>query len=294
MKITFVILAAMCATASATSKEKLISVFIDAHADEAYIERKSGSEPETYIFMQGQALGGTTDDESLDSKTFTEIIEPLRKELKVKNYYSSEKPKDADLLLVVHWGATDALTDLIEDLDLLNTVGFENDLADAFTLSDISDPTSMEAAAIENELTLRTYAIYDWDEGIGGQNEHKNYSMLGFKKALTDRKHSLVDQYRIAGQSMLERYFIVLIAYDWQLMQTTGEKMALWETRFSVQADGTNFEDSLPALARAANEYFGVDLEKMAIPKTYLGKGDINVGELEVIETATEAKKLKD
>ena len=89
-------------------------------------------------------------------------------------------------------------------------------------------------------------------------------------------------------QEMLreERYFLVLMAFDWQKLRKTGEKDLVWSTRFSMDAVRVNFHDAHFALSRGASNYFGTNLDgKLGKAKTFTGPGEVVTGDLKVVET---------
>jgi hypothetical protein len=91
-----------------------------------------------------------------------------------------------------------------------------------------------------------------------------------------------------------ERYFIVLMAYDWQKMRLEKEFDLVWSTRFSLDAIGTNFRDAHFALRRGAANYIGTNLDgDLGKTKTHLGTGDVELGDLEVVETVKETSSEK-
>ena len=98
------------------------------------------------------------------------------------------------------------------------------------------------------------------------------------------------DEYELQEMLREERYFLVLMAFDWQLLRKTGEKKLLWSTRFSLDAVKTNFKDAHFALSRGAANYFGTNLDRMAKATTDLGPGEVKTGELKVVETLEEEK----
>ncbi len=94
------------------------------------------------------------------------------------------------------------------------------------------------------------------------------------------------DEYELRDMLKDERYFIVLMAYDWQKLRTEKEYELVWSTRFSLDAIGTNFREAHFALSRGAANYIGTNLDgDLGKTKTHLGPGDIEFGTIEVIET---------
>jgi hypothetical protein len=53
------------------------------------------------------------------------------------------------------------------------------------------------------------------------------------------------------------RYFVVLMAYDFQMLWRDKKHKLLWETRFSLRQRHNEFDKGLEGMARAASAYFG-------------------------------------
>src|SRR4029077_1062468 len=64
-----------------------------------------GLRPESYTFMEGLHLGGTTRDTTMEKTQFLAIAQMLARGLAQQKYFPTTDPKDADLVIVVHWGA---------------------------------------------------------------------------------------------------------------------------------------------------------------------------------------------
>ena len=89
-----------------------------------------------------------------------------------------------------------------------------------------------------------------------------------------------------------DRYFIVLMAYDWQKMRLENKFDLVWSTRFSLDAIGTNFRDAHYALSRGAANYIGTNLDgDLGKTKTHLGTGDAELGDIEVVATVKESEE---
>ena len=72
-----------------------------------------------------------------------------------------------------------------------------------------------------------------------------------------------------------DRYFVILMAYDFQLMWKEKKHKLLWETRFSIRQRHNNFDDALAGMAKAASEYFGQNTGGLVRRDTPLGRVDI-------------------
>ena len=74
------------------------------------------------------------------------------------------------------------------------------------------------------------------------------------------------------------RYIVVLMAYDFQLMWKQKKTKLVWETRFSIGEQRNRFDQQLVAMALEASKYSGQDshgLVRKAVPE-----GKVEVGEV--------------
>ena len=95
------------------------------------------------------------------------------------------------------------------------------------------------------------------------------------------------DLYELDSALNRERYFFVVLAYDYQKFKNEKEMKLLWITRFSIQATGTNFEDAYKELTFAASDYFGKNMKGLQKKRTD-DDSKVEMGEIEVLETVPE------
>ena len=75
-----------------------------------------------------------------------------------------------------------------------------------------------------------------------------------------------------------DRYFVVMMAYDFQMLWKQKKHKLLWETRFSVSEHGNRFDKQLGAMALYASKYFGQDsggLVHKGLPDGKVELGDV-------------------
>src|SRR6187549_1988293 len=93
-------------------------------ANNSYLERRlvdGKPRRETYVFMEGNRIKGGTVDRSIERMPFREIAEFLAPKLTTQNYWPTSDVKEADLVLLVHWGVTHpraSLNDMTSRIDL--------------------------------------------------------------------------------------------------------------------------------------------------------------------------------
>jgi hypothetical protein len=73
------------------------------------------------------------------------------------------------------------------------------------------------------------------------------------------------------------RYFVVLLAYDFQVMWKQKKHKLLWETRFSISERRNAFDKALPVMAQYASRYFGQPSNGLL--RTRVPEGSVKVGE---------------
>jgi hypothetical protein len=99
---------------------------------------------------------------------------------------------------------------------------------------------------------------------------------------LQHRRDELVDELED------NRYFVVLMAYDFRLLWKEKKHKLLWETRFSIRQRHNDFDQQLAAMAADASRYFGQDTQ--GVIRTPLREGKVTLGQPKVIDVEPEKK----
>ncbi len=264
---------------------KVARVFVDSEASLSYDERKngeSGAKYETYAFMKGNFYGGSFSDKSLRTPSFDEIIGTLAENMKERNYYPAADAMKSDLLIIVHYGTTSVQQDL-EELFLI-------DPTDPYAEQSDPDGFSEVYNDLHDEIDDLDYIAR---ERVAQHQGSMDNSRLGIGKALDRKNINKTEEFDLRVELEDERYFIILMAYDFHKIRENNERELLWTTRFSVPAVGTNFMDAYPALARAGKEYYGTSLEKYAKTSTHFGTGSVDIGTLETVGVEEDADSEK-
>ncbi len=267
-------------------KRETTRVLVDSVAKDEYVqarELEGGNSVETYHIFKGRFFGGNVRDNSLTRVPFIDIASALVKDLRKNRYYPASSKEKGDLLIVVHWGVT-AIEDDWEDLLGITDYG-SNETGNAF-----GDEGSDALGGLDSGNSFSSDYAFDGDFYDQRQySDASNAKLIGFDRALRRKGLMPQDEYELRTMLRDERYFIILMAYDWQKLRTEKEFDLLWSTRFSLDSIGTNFEEAYHSLSRAASDYYGTHLDgELAKSKTWLGSGDVETGELEVVETVEE------
>ena len=106
---------------------------------------------------------------------------------------------------------------------------------------------------------------------------------LGTGPYVTDREKLLT------AELNEERYFVVLMVYDYQAMKKEKRSKLLWTTRLSVRTAGNNFTEALPVLAQAGSHVFGKQVEGLVHAKANLREGRVTFGEMKILGVVDQA-----
>lgn len=261
---------------------KVARVFIDSEASSSYKEHKeseNGATYETYVFIKGNFYGGDISDKSLRNVTFEELVGTIGDSMKQRNFYPSASADQGDLLVVVHYGLMSVPQDLgdLFQLDMDDPYGeqpFDEDGEEGDEEQIDEDPLINDTYF--NDLKRLSELSHNNQAGMSNIK-------LGIGRALNRRNITVTEEFDLRTELEAERYFIILMAYDYKKLRSKKKQELLWTTRFSVPSQGTNFEDAYPALARAASSYYGSSLDKYAKTSTHFGTGSVDIRTLETV-----------
>ncbi len=212
---------------------------------------------ETYGFGRGGFYGSPTRDETIDAESFMDIARVIARPLADKNFVPTRDPKKAKLLIMVYWGATSGTLDPSSE-------NFQFQRADR--------PRS------EN----RSFDLLGPISFQGGLVDLQNSLILGYADEISETHPRLGIIHNVKRDDLIDdiehnRYFVVLMAYDFQMLWKEKKRKLLWETRFSIREQGNDFRKMLPSMAKYASQFFGQDshgLVRRAIPE---GKVEMGV-----------------
>jgi hypothetical protein len=239
--------------------------------------------PESYAFGKGGIWGGAMKDESFEKMTFLDVAHVIAQPLAGKNYIPSKDPKAAKLLIMVYWGTTHA-PEHASSSDAYTRMS-------ALMGAEMHPPTpaAMQSTGAQikgtpaSEGEMVALAAIEAENRIRDKDDALNAAMLGYDSwwfSTANYRDTPLDIFRKEMLEELEtnRYFVVLMAYDFQLMWKQKKHKLLWETRFSVRQRGHNFDEDLAAMADSASKYFGQDsqgLVRTSVPFAHVEIGEV-------------------
>ena len=214
-------------------------------------------QPESYALLKGGLWGGEIADPTIDKVSFDAIGQTIAGALASQNFFPSRDPKTTRLLIVVFWGTTREL-DYHEPFAPLPTPPIGVDNAPALPSPLLSESGRLSAAEVRKDTEVIVDAA----------------NLLGYPSPLDP-------------ELLSRRYFVVLLAYDFQAKLTQEKSMLLWEARFSIRERGNEFKKQLAAMARNASQYFGQDSHGLAHKP--VPEGHVVVGEIRSLDVVPNA-----
>jgi hypothetical protein len=261
---------------------------------------------ETYAFGEGGSWGGSLNDFTIDKLRFLDITRLIAPTLAGKNYLSGKDPRQTDLLIMVYWGTTSGTNDnggasssaLYQIAHALITPPLPpRPTPPRGGAGQVGTGAQQEYWAAEESgwsaMAQADMLIHLANRQRDRQNI-ENAKVLGYLPELirvadyqgTAREFRRQD---IVDDVEENRYFVVLLAYDFQELWQHKQRKLLWETRFSIRERGHDFTKDLAGMAQYASRYFGQD-SKGLIRKP-LRETKVILGDTKVLGYETATKK---
>jgi hypothetical protein len=240
----------------AVNASTMVAVDSDVSRDYVRSRLPDGTlQPEGYVFGKGGSLPGIMADDSIDSMDFLTVAHTVAPTLAKRKYVSSQDPQKTRLLIMVYWGTTQGTVDL----------GFTPEFMMPFSASYMMQNRVRDQIDHQNAELLGYTA-----DGLIGTDE--GYWMQTSPGAF---RYKVLDE---INEVELSRYFVVLMAYDFQMMWKEKKPKLLWVTRLSIDERRNDFVKELPAMLRIASPYFGRStkgLLRNAVPEGRVDVGDV-------------------
>ncbi len=246
--------------------------------------------PESYVVSEGEFFGGSTRDSGLEKVPFREVVTTVGRSLARQNYFPAKDPKLAELLIAVYWGTTTIEEDPNKQLNVeaLNSAvaSYNAAVAAAAAGGPPADPAQLNGVLNERDngaISANSIAAF-------------NAKLLGYATALRKKESgpNVTAEERTFREDLAEeRYFVVLLAYDYQALMKEHVRRLRWTTRMSVSASGVNFRTSLAAMNQMAANYFGKQVDDLQRAQVAPKEGKVEIGEVKVVDDPAPAAKPK-
>jgi hypothetical protein len=297
-------LAALLAGGSAAQAADFEAVFARVSPEFVREKNPDGSlKPVKYAFGKGGYYNSPISDKSIDGLEFIDVAKVLAKALREQGYVPSKDTADVKLLIMVYWGTTHAVGPESASVGMQQAATDNRDLAlaqsrmnwDTQSLGGNSDHTSQEilsmdrsSVSIATDQFLSSVAMVENEKRQRLQQDASIAALLGYSswwQATIDAPSNTPQA--MARDDMLNelehyRYFIVLMAYDFQVMMRQKKPLLLWEERFSIRQQGNQFDRQLPSMVHQAAAYFGRNTD--GLTHQPLPTGEVEIKEPSLIE----------
>ena len=291
-----------------SSTDGITAVSARASEDYSRVKNRDGSYgTEYYAFGEGGRWTGDSRDPSLDGLNFIDVARAVSGPLRDQNYLPTRDPKETKLLILVYWGRTrtpggandsEAVQNLQKATDHVASAKStqEEMLAAQNRAASLNGPGMVCGkiqTTVDGEVTTEkmdsenaangALAVVSAENTLRDQLDGRNAAMLGFDTALRESQglagtalaHRRTELIQEIEQ---QRYFVVLMAYDFQVLWKQKKHKLLWETRYSVPQSGLAFDQYLLAMTQGASKYFGRNsrgIERVSAPEGRVDVGDV-------------------
>ncbi len=275
--------------------------------------------PEYCTFGNGGRWSAPMRDLDFEQMKFDDVVKVVARPMKKQGYVSGLDPKEISLLVMVYWGTTDGSGGSGQEVATGNLAGGQANLNGARqNEGSVPDkngnhimPKGMTwgsnwgtvkgslfganlnqdvlvARLQEQDAESEFDAVMAANDVVNRQRDRmlvQNAMLLGYDSELTATNRLAYTAAQIRRQDIVDelednRYFVVLMAYDFPLLMKEKKAKLLWETRYSVRQRGIDFSKSLAAITEQASRYFGQDTHGLL--RKPLPEGRVTLGKLEV------------
>jgi hypothetical protein len=289
------LLTGACAwTAPGFAADEVVATAIYARVGNGYQRERlpDGSfKPEYYALANGGRIEGTTSDVTMDRIQYPEVAQIAVRLLARQNYHYAQSAKQADLMIVLHWGTTIAFNggNYSQAVNQVATSMAGNDPQGMGSQERSMSAVPGEGSGISEDAMMRLMM----ENRARDQINAANARVLGYIDDVNEsndirRWAGGGDRYNDLIADVEEsRYYIIVSAYDFDQLVNQQKKKLLWQTRVSVRAPGNRFDDSVAAMMKGASKYFGQDSGRLIRGEE--SKGVVELGDLKFLGEAKEA-----
>jgi hypothetical protein len=244
-----------------SESEKLTAVSSSAHNGYVRTRLADGSfRPETFAFGNGGVLGGlNSSDPTFDGVKFEYMTRMLAGPLANQKFYAADLPEDTNQLIMVYWGTT---------FGGINT----------------------QDGVLQDQINYANAKLLGFDsegpfQGMSDPAADPSHAFMGNTFRATFLNHVHGD---VMSAVEVNRYYVILRAYDFQEAWKHKKQKLLWETRFSLSERRHDFEREVPAMARSASLYFGQDSYGLVMKP--VPEGRVDIGDARVLDVSSAAE----
>ncbi len=300
MKLFVPIALCLAAAATLSARTDSLTVSVRGHVDPGYrrVKLPNGSfKPERYVIANGGKFPGTTRDASFAKVSYPEVAGIVARHLAAQRYFLAQKAKEADLLIAIYWGETSPFGDGTYN-QAVDTLGraLSSTALDQAMEGVVTQPLAERMAGNEGggitdasnlEYAIANVEMENRNRDLANLN---NAKILGYTDAINDRREMMpwADVGGVESDLMAdveeERYYVVVVAYDFRALQQENKKAIRWLTRISIGSQGNGFDERLAQMVASAASAFG---QQQGLHRRFYGDPRVELGELEYLGVAT-------
>jgi hypothetical protein len=286
---------------------------VSAHVSSDYVHQKNRDgvyQVEYYSFGDGGFRRGNAKDSSIDDMPFLDVARIMAGPLASKNYLPAKDPKTTKLLIMLYWGQTDGAEHASESASYDKLKDATASAAQAMTDLKQASVSGAQKGGVASLMYMRSMqgqfesaegqadaanASVQIENNLRDQADYANVRLLGYDSwwdaTSNDAKGTplALERQDLINEIELNHYFVVLMAYDFQLLWKDKKHKLLWEARFSIRQRNHQFNNDLAAIAQYASQFFGEDsggLVRKEIPV-----GHVEIGTLKTVDENEAPKK---
>ena len=268
---------------------------VSARASDDYVRVKLADgtfKTETYTFGNGGRLPGSARDDTIDKLTFEDVAKTIVEPLAKRNYapQADHDPNKTDFLIMVYWGTTTGTE------DTSGSAAYENLQANQqSSVHAPPPPPSMSGHGGPSGGAASAAIIRSQPDNVTGemasvaaleeqreQADMRNAQLLGYDSELAQAGRTEIATFKLRRDDLMSeieqnRYFVVLMAYDFQALWKQKKHRLVWVTRMSVRERGGDFAKILPSMVTYSSQFFGQDTRGLV--RKPLPEGHVEVGE---------------
>jgi hypothetical protein len=251
---------------------------------------------ETYAFGEGGHVVGRSAGDAIDKLKFQDLAKILAAPLASRRYVQADEPAHSKLLIMVYWGTTRGtegassspeyqslqaaqkgppaplmpMSSNSGGLGAESAIGKDQAHLDAITgqLADAGFDSALASVSVEDkqrlDIDMRNARLLGYDTDLEESQGLENTVLGGHRDELIKEIEE-------------DRYFVVMMAYDFQKLWKEKQRKLLWVTRISIRQRGNDFQAMLPAMAQYASDYFGRNSH--GLMRKEIREGHVEIGE---------------
>jgi hypothetical protein len=124
------------------------------------------------------------------------------------------------------------------------------------------------------------------DQTAMGLSMSSNAQLLGFSAELQrDLQSAFGTTEGEMIRSMLadQRYFLIVMAYDYQVLMKEKKRKLLWSARLSMRSPGMNFREGIQDMSLVGADFFGRESEGVKVRLPVIKEGKVEIGPVRVL-----------